>query len=600
MYIATPIRTFSMTKRERYLLRSMLPALVALTVLVHCHAQNASRQDTVARIADRYSITFPDLQQYVHDYQYGFRYRKHPVTAFEKALEDMIVNQLKRIDFFTLNLNSDPQLLQRIRRSVNEELAIRYYVTQFYGKYVNEGSMRNAYKDMGREVFYQQIVLVKPVKASRKDIDSLKSLAKSIGRKMRNGEDMVRLAKQYSRNRENLPGNTLRHLDWKMSFSDDVAYATFHMPVDDVQVLEGGDSIHVVRVARIRTRNVKPYPNVREEIRQALDGRYAGPSYREFERTKKGFVDEKAVKWNRDALRQLVQWSRIPKFYETVYGDTLREALSHGRNFVIFEYSHTRVDLKEYLRLVSDVLTWGDHVSVSQDDVKTFVVEAVRTGLVVDRAIALGLEKDVFTPGTTNPILKTGIVRLYNRHEIEDRIPPATDKALGDFYRANKDSLYYQLAKVNIYAVVDSNKNVIDGLKAKLHTQVPFEKIAPVILVQTFIRKRDGTLATYLGNEPPFLAEASMNLKLNEVAGPVNYVDPEKGKEYALIKCVHTQEEKQLSYDDVKNRIAEDFSNYHRDRIGESVAARLKSEYSVTIFRDVLLKNLSPLGIKPE
>ena len=166
-----------MTQRVPYLLRFFLQALLALTVLMYCHAQDTSRQDTVARIADQYTITIADLQQYVHDYKYAYRYRKHLASAFEKALDDMIVNQLKRIDFFTVGLNRDAERLQRTRRSVNEELAIRYYESQFYGRYVNEDSMRNAYKEMGREVFYRQIVLAKPKNASRKDIASLKSLA---------------------------------------------------------------------------------------------------------------------------------------------------------------------------------------------------------------------------------------------------------------------------------------------------------------------------------------------------------------------------------------------------------------------------------------
>jgi hypothetical protein len=189
---------------------------------------------------------------------------------------------------------------------------------------------------------------------------------------------------------------------------------------------------------------------------------------------------------------------------------------------------------------------------------------------------------------------------LYNHHEIEEHIPPATDQALRDFYRANKDSLYYQLAKVNVYAVVDTNKSVIDGMKEKLDQKVPFEKLAREVLVKTFIRRRDGTLATFLGEEPPFLAEAAFTLKLNEVAGPIEYVDPEKGKEYALIKCIGTQEEKQLSYEDVNKTIADEFANYHRERIALSVAEQLRRKYSVTIYRDVLKKHLLSMGINPQ
>jgi hypothetical protein len=220
--------------------------------------------------------------------------------------------------------------------------------------------------------------------------------------------------------------------------------------------------------------------------------------------------------------------------------------------------------------------------------------------MIAKKAATLGLENDVFSPGTANPILMSGIVRLYNQHEIEQQLPPATGPALKEFYQANRDSLYYQLAKVNIYAIVNSDRSVLDGLKANLQQNIPFEKLVPHILVKTYVRKRDGTLGTYFGDEPPFLAVAAFNLRLNETAGPIEFVDPAKGTEYALIKCVGVREEKQLSYDDVKKTIAADFANYHRERIAQAIADRLKKKYTVTIYMDVLQKDLMSTGIKPE
>jgi hypothetical protein len=567
---------------------------------MNCHAQNISHQNTIASIADGYTITFAELEQYVHDYKYTYRYRKYPTEPFEKALDDLIVDQLKRIDFFDLGLNRSTESLPRIKRSINEELVIRYYKTQFYGRYVNEDSMQNAYKEMGREVVYQQIVLAKPKNASRKDTDSLKLLASTIRMRVRKGEDWVKLATQYSQDLESRSGNTLQSVNWKMSLANDLNDAVFHLPVNDVRILDSGESFHIVKIVRINKIDVQPYAKVKEDIRKALDERYAEFSYEEFDRAKKGLIDEGKVKWNPKALRQLVQWSNIPGFYQTSYADTLRDAISHGRNTVILKYSNVQVDLKEYLRFLNAVLTWGDFVSVNQDKVKKFVLEAVRTSMIVDKAIKLGLEKDVFTPATTTPVLRSGIVWLYDRHEIEERIPPATEKALKEFYQANRDSLYYQLAKVNIYAAVDSTRNVIEGMKEKLNQNVPFERLAPEILVKTYIRKRGGTLATFAGDEPPFLAEPAFKLKLNEVAGPIEYLDPAKGKRYALIKCVGTREEKQLSYDDVKKTIADDFAKYHRERIAQSVRERLKRKYSVTIYRDVLQKLFSSIGIIPQ
>jgi hypothetical protein len=589
-----------MRQQLQHLLRFSLQALLGLVVFMNCPAQDASRQDTIARIADRYAITFPQVHQFVRDYQYPYMFRKYPAEPYDKALDDMIVGQLKRIDFFARGLHRNRQSLQRVRRSINEELVIRYYTTQFYSRYINEDSVRSAYREMGKEVFFQQVVLAKPMDASREEIDSLKLLARSISMRIRSGEDVATLAAHYSRDRNSESANALQRVNWEMSLSSSVNYAAFHLPLGAVRIVDNRESFHVVTIVRINKVDVQPFSKVKENIRKTLEARYSEFAYEEFEKAKQSLLDETRVKWNPEALRQLAQWSSIPGFYQTVYADTLRAAIARGHNVVILKYLKTQVDLREYLRLLNDVLIWGNYTSVDQDAVKKFVLEAVRTGMIVEKAVALGLEKDVFTPATTNPILKNEIVRLYDRHEIEEKVPSASEAALREFYRANRDSLYYQLAKVNIYAVIDSNKVVIEKMKTRLEQNVPFEKLAPEILVKAFIRTRDGILQTHFGVEPPFLAEAAFKLKLNEIAGPIEYTDPANGKQYALIQCVETREQKQLTYDEARRTIADDFVNYHRNRIARSVQEGLKKQYAVTIYKDVWQRTLSSIGIESQ
>jgi hypothetical protein len=119
--------------------------------------------------------------------------------------------------------------------------------------------------------------------------------------------------------------------------------------------------------------------------------------------------------------------------------------------------------------------------------------------------------------------------------------------------------LFYQLAKVNIYALVDSSRSAIEKMKQKLDQGVPFEKLASTILVKTFIRQRDGGIDSYLSNEPPDLGETAFKLRLFETAGPIEYKDTANVRQYALIKCMHIREEKQLTYSDVKKHYCNRF-----------------------------------------
>ena len=118
------------------------------------------------------------------------------------------------------------------------------------------------------------------------------------------------------------------------------------------------------------------------------------------------------------------------------------------------------------------------------------------------------------------------------------------------------------------------------------------EKIAGTWLVKTYIRDRDGNIKTYKSKEKPLFGETAFKMNLNEIIGPIPYNDPEKGEQYAVIKCVNTRPEKQLSFDDVKNTIGDDFQSFQRKKLMAEIKAELWKKYNTKIYEDVLSKKL--------
>jgi hypothetical protein len=569
---------------------------------ITCKAQADNSQDIVAQIENNSTINFSELQKYVTAWHYEIFYnRDKAALIYRKSLDEMIMRQLKLIDFFNLGLEKDKKLLQSIRRVLNEELVIQYFQTQFYEKYINERAIQKEYGEMGKEVICQQIVLKKAQNASKKDIDSLKEAVHDIEAKINRGMDFSKLAKKYSQDEISAPsGGFIPALRWNTSLSDPIKYKIFHLHAGEVQVLENRQQFIIVKVLKINNIHVQPFIKVKDEIVKALEGRYARLSQEEFETVKNNVVDTLSLQWNKSGLRKLVQWSNIPDFYKTSYQDTIQHAIEEGQNIVILKHSRGKVDLKEYLRLLNEVLTIQKVGSINESQIKEFLLEAVRTNAIVLKANKLNLENSILNIRTKNPVVRTNIPLLYNTQEIEKRIPEATDDALKQFYAENKDSLFYQLAKINIYAMIDSNKKTIEDMQLKLQQNVPFEQLGNEILVKTFIRdSRVGVIKSYLSPEKPFLGEAAFKLKISEIAGPIKYNDPDKGTRYAFIKCVAKREEKQLTYEDVQTTITKDYIDYYREKITRMIHEKLKQKYKVIIYEEVLKQNLSRMGANP-
>ena len=571
---------------------------LVLIILINCKAQDTTHQNIIVKIAGDYSISFAELQNFVIEHHYDLAYRNNKAEAYKKGLDDLVVRHLKIIDFFNLGLNNNKELLQSIRRTINEELVIQYFKKQFYEKYVNKESMQDAYTQMGKEVIYRQIVLIKPNNASQKLIDSLKITAKDIKTKIDTGADFVELVKQYSQDDESARlGGMMPPINWNASISNMSDHIIFNLAVGEVRIIEKSQSIQIVKVVNIDKINVQPFEKVKDDIIKTLNEKYMDMSLQEFDSTKNKSIDKKTLKWNKRALGLLVTWSNIPNFYQQYYRDTLQHAISQGRNFLILQHSKGNVDLKEYLRLIDHVLIVGNSSSFKEDDIKRFILEAVRTNIIVNKANGLNLEKDIVTPRTTNPVINNEIVRLYNRQIIEAQIPKATEEALRQFYQANKDSLFYQFAKVNIYAVLAPDEKTILELKRKLDQNVLFEKLTGEVFVKTFILNRDSVVESYLSIEKPFLGKAAFKLKLYETAGPIEYDDPEKGRQYALIKCMAKREEKQLLYQDIEKTVADAYLNFNREKITRVTEEQLREKYPVITYKDNLKQNLSFLGI---
>lgn len=565
--------------------------IIILICLPSCGTENKDAHNIVAKIGKNYTITFNDLRNYVYDWSYDKMYRNKS-EAYTNALDAMITNQLKRIDFFTKGLDKDDKLIQSIRRTINEELVIEYYTTKYVNKYSSEEYARKIYSIMDKEVVYRQILLKVHENASKKQLESIKQKAMEIKAEIDNGKDFSQLVTKYSQDSSSLNTNGYKPpVGWEQSVLDPIGEIIFKLNVGDVKVLFAYDGYHIVNIADIKKVDLEPFEKIKNNIIAKLKNLYTDRSFEEFEKDKKTLLDEKSIKWNGKALSQLSEWSKIPRFYLGIYKDTIQNSID-SNNFTILTYSEGQIDLKEFLRLLNEVLIPNSPEKIKVEDFKTFILEAIRTDKVVKKAQELGLEKNIFNSQTTNPVLKNQIAILYNQAVIGGQVPEASDEILHNFYEEQKDSLYYKLEKVNIYVMVYRDKEKADEVMQQINKGAPFEKITGRWFVKTYVKNRDGSFSSYMSIEKPFLAEAAFKLKLFEVVGPIEYYDPEKDKQFAVIKCVGLRPEKQLAYDDVKNTIVADYRSIDSVKIFDRNIKELKNKYGVKIYEDVLVSKL--------
>jgi hypothetical protein len=562
---------------------------ISLTASSSKHIQD---NDVIASINNEYTFTFSDLRQYVFDWSYNKKYRNIK-EGYSAALEAMITNQLKRIDFFARGLNKDEKLIQGIHRIIKEEINIEYYNTQYLSKYTNDDYAKKIYGIIDRQVTYQRILLRWLPNYSKTQKDSVQKKAMDIRDEITNGKDFRQLVKQYSQDSISINTNGfVPPVGWEQCLSDPMGEAIFNLKSGDIRVLNALEGLFIIRVFEVKKLTVEPFEQIKTELKSKLKNIYLDKSLAEFQKDKEKSVDESSIKWNNEAIIKLIKWSEIPDFYLNIYQDTLQNAISKN-NFIILTYQDGQIDLKDYLNLLNNIVIPRFGNTIKVDDIKSYIIEALRTVKVIEKAEKLGIEDKLFNIKTNNPVLKSQIVLLYNQAVIDSQIPKPTDEILHKFYNERKDSLYYQFHKVNVYTMIFPDENQAQEVMQKIKAGTPFEKMSGKYLVKTFILEHDGKIKSYLSNEEPFLGETAFKLNLNETTGPVKYHDPEKGEQYAVIKCINIRPEKQLSFDDVKKTIVADYSNYNREIMMKKVRDQLWKKYDVEIFEDVISKKIN-------
>lgn len=543
--------------------------------------------DTVAIVGRDYVVTLKALRQYVNDWHYNLRFRDRS-EAYHRALNDLIIDQLKIFDFFDRGLNRDRALMSKIRRIINNELMDAFLNRKFMDRYANERTAAEAYKELDREIICEDLILPVPANPAKESLDSLKTIALGIEAGLSKNQDVERLIRDYSLKKFRL--NPERRVTWWETMSDPAANVIFRLRKGFTRVIESVDGVHIVRVLEIRKVKPEPFEKIKDKIISALQKGYYQLSNDEYEKYRRGLVDKSSIKWNRRGLDQLVKWSSgSATFYRSAYKDTIENALRNGNNFEILSCNTGKVDLKEYLRLLEEVVMFSPNTILNQDNVKGFILDAVYDNDVVKAAERIGLEKELINPYTPDPLLKDRLEYLYNLAVIDGSIPKATPEALHRFYEDHKDSIFYQLKKVYLYARIYSDSAKAAADMNAIRKGTPFEKVSNAWWNKIYIRERDGSLKAYRTAGGDYLAKAAFKLKLNESAGPVEYYDSTKGKQFAVIKCVQIEPEKQLTYDEVKGkRLRKEFTDYYRRKISAEVEAGLKKKYAVKVFENVL------------
>ncbi|NLT52156.1 MAG: hypothetical protein GXX85_14730 [Ignavibacteria bacterium] len=554
------------------------------------YAQNEF--NIVAEYDDTNFVKFEELAKYVSDWQFNLKYRDKFVS-FKYAVNEMIINKIKRLDYFDKKMDTCSNVIKNLGLTVNDELTVKYYERKFLNKYTNEEFTKKIYNVMDRVVYFQEIEIEKQNDKNSEKVKRIEDIIEKIRIDVDNGKSIKESIKKYKNEIKVVKIQEAEtNIIWKHSIIDPVNNKIFNSNEGKAIAFSTPVSYRIVKITRIEKIKIDSYENVKDEIIEECIKNYDELCFEDYKKYKISLIDTTSLKWNDDEIMKLTNYAKNPLFFINAYEETLSKEILNG-NKRILTHRAGYVDYKYLKYLVSNVYTIKNPMELNEEQIKQFIIDAITTEIITQEAINMGLQTELFANYEDNMPLRYKILQIYNKVEIENKIPEINDKRRLEFYKENMDSIFYQLNKVNFLVMVFDNANEAKQIFERINSGTTFEKALNRYLVRTYIKSKNGEIKSVLKNDKPIFSDYVFGMKENEISDVIKFTDQDNKDKFAIIKCVTYIPEKQLTFEESKKDLDEEYKKYYYNKIDKEIIEKLVEKYKPVYHYDVIEKCLS-------
>ena len=572
------------------LVSTVIHLIFTAVILTNCSNIQHREADIVASVKGIGDISFNELQNHYRDYQFDLKYRDNPKQGYQEALQSLVLFKRKVADFKKEEMYENKKLMNPIQRYVNEEIRRLYFEEEYLGKYINEASITSYYQLMNKEITYQQLELNKFHNQNSNSETNVKSRIDQILSEINSGTDFDILISRYSEDITNNNNGLMPPINWRNGWLNSTNRAISSMNIGDIEVLESESMYYIIKISDIKIIDIPQLNDIRPTIIKNLREQYLDRALQEFAFMEDNIVDTKDFKWNEEAVKEITNWSKDDSFFLGKYKDTINEAINLSNNKTIISNNLEEIKYDDLLYFLNDILIPGIEKDISENDLKNYIVEAIRTDLIIKKAKDLGYDEKILTENATDA-LEFQYQKIYTIENVDNKIPTANETILKEFYNEHKDSLLYQYALTSIYVKLFYEKSEALKMIENINAGESFEQAANrTYKVKSFIKNKEGKISSYYSKEEPILGNIAFEMKPNEIIGPINTYELSIQK-FAVIKSSRKIEEKVPTFNEIEN-LEKLFEAYYREQLNQRVKDILASKYPVITFDDIISKNI--------
>jgi parvulin-like peptidyl-prolyl isomerase len=162
-----------------------------------------------------------------------------------------------------------------------------------------------------------------------------------------------------------------------------------------------------------------------------------------------------------------------------------------------------------------------------------------------------------------------------------------SDQEVESYYNQHIDRFTIQ-PQVKVREILVQTEEEAKNLLGQLKGGTDFAKLAMDKTIRTYVKSAGGLLGSFPRTRYPEIFDATQNMKVGNLGGPIKINDRQFGETYSVIKLEDRTEGKVQTLDEVKDRVTS-LARQEKDRtIFQNWVQNAKSLYKIEIYEDVI------------
>eukprot|EP01156_Anaeramoeba_ignava_P010158 Anaeramoba_ignava/a478997_10.p1 GENE.a478997_10~~a478997_10.p1 ORF type:complete len:571 (+),score=141.52 a478997_10:338-2050(+) len=245
--------------------RKLLILMIAVIFIIGCSRK--PEPDTLLRLGNK-NISI--MEFFENNSKENFS--KIPESSKIDRINTWAENKLMTYASKKENFGKSKEVEKEIEQ-IKDQSTVRYYLDRtILDSVITEDMMKKTYKNLGKEVNASHILIqyrdVNP-KVERTQTEAI-ALAEDVLKKIKNGDDFAKLAKEYSDDKGTPENGNLGYFGWGKMVGP-FQEAAFSMGINEVSdIVETQFGYHIIKVNNFKNTPVRPYDEEKENIKNTL------------------------------------------------------------------------------------------------------------------------------------------------------------------------------------------------------------------------------------------------------------------------------------------------------------------------------------------